>query len=279
MSESKRAEREHKQKTKSLMLLNPDLFVMATTTVFRNLEEERIWDIDQSCRERFNAKSLIELALREDIPWTQYNYWIREKIVTYLRENNRIANPQQYGEPTGRQMSAPIWMQHANPQQSQYGQMGHTLPLPPPSYGQTQQMQTVQMSPQIISQLLYGQDENKDPIVEMNELKLTPLDTNDGKTPLDIFHENINDDENCLAERHSKIIDETKNDILDHDGDMNEDSRWLENNDPVIIEHYEKAYMKPFTSNTKIFVILATIAVTGWIFYKYYSGKTQRKSK
>merc|ERR1712087_403901 len=55
MSETKRAEREHKKRTKSLMLSQQDLFIMTTTTVFRNLEEERIWDIDQSVRERFNA--------------------------------------------------------------------------------------------------------------------------------------------------------------------------------------------------------------------------------
>merc|ERR1712244_91377 len=84
------------KRTKSLMLLQQDLFVMTTTTVFRNLEEERIWDIDQSVRERFNAKSLYELALREDIPWRQWNHWVREKIVTYLRENNRIAAPQTF---------------------------------------------------------------------------------------------------------------------------------------------------------------------------------------
>merc|ERR1719499_1203073 len=94
VSESKRAEREHKKRTKSLMLLQQDLFVMTTTTVFRNLEEERIWDIDQGVREMFNAKSLYELALREDIPWRQWNHWVREKIVTYLRDNHRIAAPQ-----------------------------------------------------------------------------------------------------------------------------------------------------------------------------------------
>merc|ERR1712130_455210 len=93
-SDSKRQEKEHKKRTKSLMLLQQDLFVMTTTTVFRNLEEERIWDIDQSVRERFNAKSLYELALREDIPWRQWNHWVREKIVTYLRDNHRIAAPQ-----------------------------------------------------------------------------------------------------------------------------------------------------------------------------------------
>merc|ERR1712099_224402 len=134
MSETKRAEREHKKRTKSLMLLQQDLFVMTTTTVFRNLEEERIWDIDQSVRERFNAKSLYELALREDIPWRQWNHWVREKIVTYLRDNNRIANPQQYG-------GQPMMHQ----QQSQYGQPMHHQQQPSynqlPQYGQPQQPQ------------------------------------------------------------------------------------------------------------------------------------------
>merc|ERR1712087_145364 len=112
VSDSKRAEREHKKRTKSLMLLQQDLFVMTTTTVFRNLEEERIWDIDQSVRERFNAKSLYELALREDIPWRQWNHWVREKIVTYLRENNRIAN--NFGPHGGVSMGTP---QQPQPQQ------------------------------------------------------------------------------------------------------------------------------------------------------------------
>merc|ERR1712003_238417 len=96
MSDAQREKQAHSQRTKSLMLLQQDLFVMTTTTVFRNLEEERIWDIDQSVRERFNAKSLYELALREDIPWRQWNHWVREKIVTFLRENNRIAAPQTF---------------------------------------------------------------------------------------------------------------------------------------------------------------------------------------
>merc|ERR1712228_1162217 len=38
VSENKRQEKEHKKRTKSLMLLQQDLFVMTTTTVFRNLE-------------------------------------------------------------------------------------------------------------------------------------------------------------------------------------------------------------------------------------------------
>merc|ERR1719295_2407287 len=148
VSESKRAEREHKKRTKSLMLLQQDLFVMTTTTVFRNLEEERIWDIDQGVREMFNAKSLYELALREDIPWRQWNHWVREKIVTYLRENNRIANnfggmgapqqqlffqPQSYGQPQPQQGYAQPLQQ---PQQPMYG---HAQPQPQQGYAQPMQ--------------------------------------------------------------------------------------------------------------------------------------------
>lgn len=83
-AESKRKRAEWKLKKQQ------DLFGMTTTAVFRNLVEERIWDIDQSVHERFNAKSLYEMAQRENIPWRQWEHWIREKIVTYLRENFRI---------------------------------------------------------------------------------------------------------------------------------------------------------------------------------------------
>merc|ERR1712087_541171 len=64
----------------------------------RNLEEERIWEIDQGVRERFNAKSLYELALREDIPWRQWNHWVREKIVAYLRENKMLLQQRGRGD-------------------------------------------------------------------------------------------------------------------------------------------------------------------------------------
>ena len=79
-----------KPTTKSIMLLSQDLFIMTATTVFRNLEEERIWDIDESVKERFNAKALYQIAVKEEIPWREWNQFIRNKIVTYLRENNRI---------------------------------------------------------------------------------------------------------------------------------------------------------------------------------------------
>jgi len=92
--------KEQKKRARSLMLLQQDLFVMTTTTVFRNLEEERIWDIDQSVRDQFNAKVLYEEALKQDIPWRQWSQWVRERVVTYLKENNRVTiqqyNPNQF---------------------------------------------------------------------------------------------------------------------------------------------------------------------------------------
>ena len=114
------------------MLLQQDLFVMTTTTVFRNLEEERIWDIDQSVRGRFNAKSLYELALREDIPWRQWNHWVREKIVTYLRENSRFRDRNGNNAPRGFGMGAPQQMMgQMQQQQSMYGQSMYGQQGPP----------------------------------------------------------------------------------------------------------------------------------------------------
>jgi len=105
--EKDKSNKEQKKHARSLMLLQQDLFVMTTTTVFRNLEEERIWDIDQSVRDRFNAKLLYEEALKEDVPWRQWNHWVREKVVAYLKQNNRVTVQQQ---PTfyGDQFSVPI---------------------------------------------------------------------------------------------------------------------------------------------------------------------------
>ena len=136
----KKIEKEHKKRTKSLMLLQQDLFVMTTTTVFRNLEEERIWDIDNSIREKFNPKVLYELALREDVPWRQWNHWIREKIVTYLRDNNRVSKPQpMYGgygmQQPMQQPYNPYAQQQPNPyqqpmQQPQYSLYHQQQPMP-----------------------------------------------------------------------------------------------------------------------------------------------------
>merc|ERR1719150_2170436 len=79
--------RAHKKRTKSLMLLQQDLFVMTCTTVFRNIEEEGQYTITQNIRDRFNAKELYEEALQADIPWRQWNHWVRAKVVDYLKRH------------------------------------------------------------------------------------------------------------------------------------------------------------------------------------------------
>merc|ERR1719464_2252242 len=79
--------KDRKKRTKSLMLLQQDLFVMTCTTVFRNLEEEGQYTITQNIRDRFNAKELYEEALAADIPWRQWNHWVRAKVVDYLKRH------------------------------------------------------------------------------------------------------------------------------------------------------------------------------------------------
>merc|ERR1712130_676449 len=82
-----RRERTHKKRTKSLMLLQQDLFVMTCTTVFRNIEEEGQYSVNQTIRDRFNAKELYEEALQADIPWRQWNHWVRAKVMDYLKRH------------------------------------------------------------------------------------------------------------------------------------------------------------------------------------------------
>merc|ERR1719464_89769 len=84
--------RTHKKRTKSLMLLQQDLFVMTCTTVFRNIEEEGQYTISQTIRDRFNAKELYEEALQQDIPWRQWNHWVRAKVMDYLKRHQENEN-------------------------------------------------------------------------------------------------------------------------------------------------------------------------------------------
>merc|ERR1712087_481587 len=85
---SKSSKGAHKKRTKSLMLLQQDLFVMTCTTVFRNIEEEGQFQIEQGIRDKFNAKLMYEEALQSDIPWRQWNHWVRGKILNYLKNIN-----------------------------------------------------------------------------------------------------------------------------------------------------------------------------------------------
>merc|ERR1719204_2884588 len=86
----------HNRRTKSLMLLQQDLFVMTCTTVFRNLEEEGLFDHTadfQRIRDRFNAKQLYEKALHDDIPWRQWSHWVRQKIIEHLKQAGAGPSP------------------------------------------------------------------------------------------------------------------------------------------------------------------------------------------
>eukprot|EP00492_Amphilonche_elongata_P000036 TRINITY_DN100_c0_g1_i15.p1 TRINITY_DN100_c0_g1~~TRINITY_DN100_c0_g1_i15.p1 ORF type:complete len:411 (+),score=114.40 TRINITY_DN100_c0_g1_i15:72-1304(+) len=56
-SKAKPLQEEHKKRTKSLMLLQQDLFVMTTTTVFRNLEEDD-YPVTQRLKDSFNPKEM-----------------------------------------------------------------------------------------------------------------------------------------------------------------------------------------------------------------------------
>eukprot|EP01084_Bolivina_argentea_P178235 308106_1 len=77
-----------KQKITNIIAIQQDLFIMSTHTVFRHLDEERIWNIDEQVRERFGPQKMYQIALKKDIPWRQWQHWIREQVTTYLRENN-----------------------------------------------------------------------------------------------------------------------------------------------------------------------------------------------
>lgn len=85
--QNRKASRREKR-TKSLMMLQQDLFVMTCTTVFRNIEEEGQYSITQSVREKFDAKQMYAEALQQDIPWRQWNTWVRQKIMDYLKRCN-----------------------------------------------------------------------------------------------------------------------------------------------------------------------------------------------
>ncbi|ETO11692.1 hypothetical protein RFI_25684, partial [Reticulomyxa filosa] len=106
---SKNAKNNNEQKRYPMHVIQvqQDLFLMTTMSVFRTLQEERIWDIDQSVKDRFDPKILYEEALRQDISWRQWNKWIRDMVVCYLIENNRmIALPS--SAPTTNQSVLPI---------------------------------------------------------------------------------------------------------------------------------------------------------------------------
>merc|ERR1719499_2092312 len=92
---TKPLQEEHKKRTKSLMLLQQDLFVMTTTTVFRNLEEDD-YPVTQRLKDSFNPKEMYEKALANDVPWRQWQNWIHEQIIQKMIEQGSI-QPQTKG--------------------------------------------------------------------------------------------------------------------------------------------------------------------------------------
>jgi len=132
----------HKTQAQSLLVLQQDLFVMTTTTVFRNLEEERIWSIDQSVRDRFNPKLMYEEVLRHDVPWRSWNQWVRAKVVEYLKENGRLLTQNSSSSPYENQYTQPV-------QQVVYPTIVQSVPTQP-IYQQPVQSQVLGTQPFIV---------------------------------------------------------------------------------------------------------------------------------
>jgi myosin heavy subunit len=91
--------RAKKREMEKIARIQQDLFIMTMHTVFRVLDEERIWDIDNELRKEFNAKKMYAIALKKDIPWRHWNDWIREKITSYCVDNNRVVRYGPYPGP------------------------------------------------------------------------------------------------------------------------------------------------------------------------------------
>jgi len=79
-------------KTKQLRVvkLQQDLFVMTVEAVYKQLEEEKIWQISAKVRDKFNAASMYEAVLKRDIAWRNWQWFVRESITNYLRENKMV---------------------------------------------------------------------------------------------------------------------------------------------------------------------------------------------
>merc|ERR1711879_702019 len=75
--------------------LQQDLFIMTTHTVLRELEEERIWIVDEEVRSAFAPQKMWPTVLKADVPWRTWQHWLREQITAYCRDNGKFAQPQQ----------------------------------------------------------------------------------------------------------------------------------------------------------------------------------------
>eukprot|EP00488_Nonionellina_sp_1-RS-2012_P000733 TRINITY_DN119_c0_g1_i1.p1 TRINITY_DN119_c0_g1~~TRINITY_DN119_c0_g1_i1.p1 ORF type:complete len:142 (-),score=55.81 TRINITY_DN119_c0_g1_i1:406-831(-) len=119
------------------MKLQQDLFVMSTHTVFRHLEEERIWNVDAQVRDMFCAQNMYPIALKNDIPWRQWQYWIRDQITTYLRENGGVLPNPNFVPPSQKQAIVTV-PPYIPPQYPQCPSMVNTAPYVQPPTAQIQ---------------------------------------------------------------------------------------------------------------------------------------------
>merc|ERR1719203_1969568 len=120
--ESKEERKERKDKDTSrfreIIRLQQDLWIMSTHTVLRSLEEERIWIIDQEVRDMFAPQKTMPTVLKEDVPWRQWQQWLRERVTTYCRQNGKlnivqpVVQPQMY---LNNPMMVPVFNQQQRP--------------------------------------------------------------------------------------------------------------------------------------------------------------------
>eukprot|EP01083_Nonionella_stella_P279366 950364_1 len=84
------AKKQLKQKQLRVVKLQQDLFVMTVEAVYKELEEQKIWKIDETVRQQFDAESMYETVLKQDVAWRKWQWFVREQITNYLRENNMV---------------------------------------------------------------------------------------------------------------------------------------------------------------------------------------------
>eukprot|EP00486_Rosalina_sp_Unknown_P015419 CAMPEP_0201595506 /NCGR_PEP_ID=MMETSP0190_2-20130828/192488_1 /ASSEMBLY_ACC=CAM_ASM_000263 /TAXON_ID=37353 /ORGANISM="Rosalina sp." /LENGTH=614 /DNA_ID=CAMNT_0048055521 /DNA_START=963 /DNA_END=2807 /DNA_ORIENTATION=- len=84
------AKQQLKSKQLRVVKLQQDLFVMTVEAVYKELEEQKIWRIDNNVRKQFNAEIMYENVLKQDIAWRKWQWFVREQITNYLRENNMV---------------------------------------------------------------------------------------------------------------------------------------------------------------------------------------------
>jgi len=87
----KKPENKSEAKTEDLIILQKDLFVMTTTTVFRNLEEE-YYPITPELKAAFDPNLMYTQALGEDVPWRQWQNWIKRQILDEMKNRGLLGS-------------------------------------------------------------------------------------------------------------------------------------------------------------------------------------------